>query len=102
MELNVTSAILEEAHSRDGDSAWDEMRVDLLQRASKDHDGSSMTFFLEASREAQFELAEAYRYGRFGLREDALKACAYYAKAGAPLNSYDEWLDSKGETCGGI
>jgi len=94
--------MVEEAHSLDDDSAWDKMRVDLLQRASKDHDGSSMTFFLEASREAQFELAEAYRYGRFGLREDALKACAYYAKAGAPLNSYDEWLDSKGETCGGI
>ena len=102
VELNVTSAMVEEAHSLDDDSAWDKMRVDLLQRASKDHDGSSMTFFLEASREAQFELAEAYRYGRFGLGEDALKACAYYAKAGAPLNSYDEWLDSKGETCGGI
>ena len=85
VELNVTSAMVEEAHSLDDDSAWDKMRVDLLQRASKDHDGSSMTFFLEASREAQFELAEAYRYGRFGLREDALKACAYYAKAGAPL-----------------
>ena len=61
MELNVTSAMVEEAHSLDDDSAWDEMRVDLLQRVSTDHDGSSMTFFLGASREAQFELAEAYR-----------------------------------------
>ena len=86
MKLNVTSAIVEEAHPLDDDSAWDKMGVDLLQRALIDHDGSSMASIHEASREAQFELAEAHRYGRFGLGEYSLKACAYYAKANAPLN----------------
>ena len=98
MKLNVTSAMAKEAHSVDDDAAWDEMGVDLLQRASVDHDGSSMASIFEAPRQAQFESAEACRYGRFGLGEDALKACAYYTKAGAPIDSYDKWLESKRET----
>ena len=51
--------MVEATHSLDGDLAWDEIRADLLQRASIDHDGSAMTPILEASREAQFESAEA-------------------------------------------
>ena len=50
MKLDVTSAMVEEAYSLDGDSAWDEMGVDLLQRASIDHDGSSMASIFEAPR----------------------------------------------------
>ena len=62
--------------SIDDNSAWDEIRVDLLQRALINHDGSSVTSMLEAPREAQFELADAFKYGRFWLGEYALKACA--------------------------
>ena len=34
--------------------------------------------------------------------EDSQKACAYNAKAGAPLNSCDEWFNFRGGLCGGI
>ena len=79
-----------------------EIRVDLLQRVSIDHDGSCITYILGASRKAQFELAEAHSYVRFGLGEGALKASAYYSKAGAPLSSFGDRLSSKGEICGGV
>ena len=55
-----------------------------------------------APREVQFEFSDAYRYSRIGLREGSLKACAYYAKAGAPLYNYDGWLNFKGIIWGGI
>ena len=56
---NATSAMVEEAHALDEDSEWDEIGVDLLQRAPIDHDGSSVTSIYEAFREAQLELADA-------------------------------------------
>ena len=46
MKLNVPSAMAEEGHSLDDDSAWNEIRVDLLQRAPIDHDGSSVMSIL--------------------------------------------------------
>ena len=55
VKLNVTSAVVEEEHSLDDDSAWDEIILDLLQGASIDHDGSSVTSVLGASREEQSE-----------------------------------------------
>ena len=72
VKLNSKSAMVEGVNTLDADSAWGEIRASLLQRASIDHDGSSMSSILGASREAQFELAGAYGPGRFGLGEDAL------------------------------
>ena len=66
MKLNVANTIVEEVHILDGDLARDEIRVNLLQGASIDNDGSSVTSILEASREAQFELSDAHRHGPFG------------------------------------
>ena len=42
VKLSATRAMVEEANSLDDDSAWDETRVDLLQRALIDYDGSSV------------------------------------------------------------
>ena len=69
VKLKGTGAMVEEALPLDGDSAWDKIRVDLLQRASIDHSGSSVMSIFGASREALFELADAYMYGRFGLEK---------------------------------
>ena len=93
VKLNVASAMAKEANFQSDYPAWIKIRVYLLQRAPIDNDGSSVTTILEASREAQFELADDCRDGCFGLRDYALKACAYYSKAGAPL------CVAPGDTC---
>ena len=50
MILNVMSAVVEEAQFLVDDSAWDDIGVDLLQRASINRDGSSMISILETPR----------------------------------------------------
>ena len=61
MKLGDAGNVVTETHYLDDDSAWDKIRVDLLQRTSIDHDGSFVKSIFKVSREAPFELADAYR-----------------------------------------